>query len=408
MRYITGRKAIELTPDHLSKTIDVIRKDFGRMLRRLAKMNKDSWELFFKGSVVRQGIRSDEILSNIPNLEQCISENKDLPASAFHHVESDLDVLMIFKAGDTEICQKIKDMHAKLVEMLPNYKVVMKKGAKGEACYHTVLLYVTARPHPAFFATNLKPFKIDVTVEEKGKKSLFLLFPLTNTCDIITDGKRRRFQHGEWYANKHFGNPCPVSIFSGSSNMNFALEQAVRDAKNGNTRMIMYCFEAYVRRLVENGFAEKKKTRLGDLVMMFFNYVVRQVSRLLKLMRDDINVIGLYPKLDNVKRCFICPTTQTETKIENIKIGLKFDNPLVDNKDKIFTCEDGLEFNLPFDNEEEKEVEISTDDEREDDERDEGLPKQWQNLVDTTSTLQPVYLCKGCGEYKELFVTFIQ
>ena len=62
MRYITGRKAIELTPDHLSKTIDVIRKECGRMLKCLAKMNKDAWKLFFKGSVVRQGIRSDEIL----------------------------------------------------------------------------------------------------------------------------------------------------------------------------------------------------------------------------------------------------------------------------------------------------------------------------------------------------------
>ena len=152
--------------------------------------------------------------------------------------------------------------------------------------------------------------------------------------------------------------------------MNFALEQAVHDAKNGQTRMIMYCFEAYVRRLFDNGFADEKKTRLGDLVMMFFNYVVRQVSRLLKLMRDDINVIVLQPKLDNAKRCLICPKTQTETKIENIKIGLKFDNLLVDNIDKIFTCEDGVEFNLPFDNEEEK-VEISTDDEREDEERDE-------------------------------------
>ena len=140
---------------------------------------------------------------------------------------------------------------------------------------------------------------------------------------------------------------------------------------------------------------------------MFFNYVVRQVSRLLKLMRDDINVIGLHPKLDNVKRCFVCHTTRVETKIENIKIGLKFDSPLVENKYKIFTCEDDV-FNLPFENEEEKVVEISTDDEREDDEREEGLPKQWQNLVDTTSTLQPVYYCKGCSEYKELFVTFIQ
>ena len=409
MRYITGRKAIELTPDHLSKTIDVIRKDCARMLRCLAKMNKDAWKLFFKGSVVRQGIRSDEILSKIPNLDQCISENRDLPASAFHHVESDLDVLMIFKAGDTEKqhYQKIKDMHAKLVEMLPNYKVVMKKGAR-EDCYHTIRLYITARPHPAFFATNLKPFQIDITVEEKGKKSLFGLFPLTNTCDIITDGKCLKFLHDKWYASKHFGNPCRVSIFSGSSNMNFALEQAVHDAKNGQTRMIMYCFEAYVRRLFDNCFADEKKTRLGDLVMMFFNYVVRQVSRLLKLMRDDINVIGLHPKLDNAKRCFVCPTTRGETKIENIKIGLKFDSPLVENKDKIFTCEDGAEFNLPFDKEEEKEVEISTDDEREDDERDEGLPKQWQNLVDTTSILQPVYYCKGCNEYKELFVNFIQ
>ena len=315
---------------------------------------------------------------------------------------------MIFKAGDTEICQKIKDMHAKLVEMLPNYRVVMKKSTREENCYHNIRLYVTPRPHPAFFATNLKPFQIDITVEEKGKKSLFGLFPLTNTCDIITDGKCLKFLHDKWYASKHFGNPCRVSIFSGSSNMNFALEQAVHDAKNGQTRMIMYCFEAYVRRLVDNGFADEKKTRLGDLVMMFFNYVVRQVSRLLKLMRDDINVIGLQPKLDNAKRCFVCHTTRGETKIENIKLGLKFDSPLVDNKDKIFTCEDGVEFNLPFDNEEEKEVEISIDDEREDDERDEGLPKQWQNLVDTTSILQPVYYCKGCSEYKELFVNFIQ
>ena len=279
-------------------------------------------------------------------------------------------------------------------------------GGKG---YQNKILFVTPQPHPAVFVSNLKPFKIDVTVKEKGKNSLFLLMPSTNTCELIIDlhtGERDLLHKAEtepWYEEKCFASALRSVMCGNSSGFHLALEQCVRDAEDGVTRMIMYDFPSYVRKIYENS---EEEMQIEQLRLMFFNYVARQVSRLLKFMRDDITIIGMCPKLDNAKKCFVCTTCQKMTYIERVQIGLRSLRLCKNEKDeerKVHEHENEVHKVHKDDESDEQEILcvheilIFTGEARE----------ALDATLDITSKLEPVYLCTRCGSYKPLFKILI-
>ena len=87
----------------------------------------------------------------------------------------------------------------------------------------------------------------------EGGKIPSVPFSILNTCELRVDlhtTERGLLHKGEnaWYDEKHFRSEYPVSILGGeSTNFHDALKNAVYDAEDSVTRMIMYGFPSYVR-----------------------------------------------------------------------------------------------------------------------------------------------------------------
>ncbi len=104
--------------------------------------------------------------------------------------------------------------------------------------------------------------------------------PYTNTCELTLDlhtGERsllHKEEENAWYDEIFFESVPRLVMCGNSSGFHVALEQCVRDTEDGTTRMIMYNFPSYVRKIYENN---EEQMQIEKLRLMFFSYVTRQV-----------------------------------------------------------------------------------------------------------------------------------